>query len=1595
MKKDNFALIAAVVFLSLSTYLLLSGNASIKAKVISENKVIASASEYYHPPFCIVNESGNANGFSVELLKETLNAVDLGATFYIGPWSEIKNDLAEGKVQVLPLVERTPEMENVYDFSVPYKTTYGAVFIRKNQTGIRALSDLRNKHVIVIKGDNLEEFVNRINLSDNIITTTYEEAFSRLSDGEYDGIVAQDIMGSRLLKKLNISNVIMIAKIPEFRQDFAFAVKKGDSGLLLKLNTGMSKIISDGTYERVYQKWFDGEIAEISPDKEMPSSPKTAAELVVNYSQQLTIASENYIATNDEYWKNEYDAIGLKQDKAIMILKIYALEQKNAYLIVTANKIDQTNAKLVELELTAHGLVKEGKNEEARTLIRGNEYVMYNKAHIERIADYLSYLGVETKKSSNEPISRVLLQAQITQYSKSINDRFDALSKIPDLSEFIRTIIKDSIYEDLAEFDAKFSVIDGAWRSNISYYNRSQGTEDVTGVMIYSNYTLTDDKRRIMLALSKNLKTYAVSTRNLFINRYVTFENGIDSIYPKEWIFKAGNDDDFKNEIWYYIADPTHDPKREPIWTPVYYDSVLKDWMISLITPIYDGDEFKGVTGGDITLKDIYNQVTKYTYGGKGYSIIFSSDKNILVHPGYLSEIEKKGQMEELFSFSDIKEMGLSRIIHQINDDGGIDTFDDNGTEYTFIYNKLDSINWYYGFVIKSAYLAAQYQPNFNFSTNPLINSDWENQINEETRKSKVYFYNLEIIEIERLKAILDVFMKKDDYKRVFLEHDRIKLYEKSLPMFNLNNVSFGITNFNYINPDSTIFLRVHQQEQYGDSIKRITFQKSAESNSWGTGIEIGKTALALRVVHPYYDNTSLIGYVELGEDVHRLIQKLKAETSLDYGILVKKEFIDATEWETVRKTQNLRNNYDDLPEYVIIDSTGSELLFNGLCFTSERLAAIKADGSILGECDIGQKRFMTSGFTLVDASNSVSGAVVVIHDLDKFLASSQDSDIYNKVPMDIITYVFIICLIVLGCVLYLLDLLKIVKIRPYTSMILLSTTILIILILFVINTYALTRTITDNALSDSAKKISLLADSKKQEISVYLNEQKEKLEIMAAQQEISNEELATFNILQDDIYDSFVTDSDGIIIRSTDLSQISQNVSDNAFFVKGRVKTHLLRDFSSETSHEASIIISTPFHSGVLVEKIDIKQLNKITSNRNGFGKTGEIILAYRDNNEDAVLFTSLRFENGSQKIVPKSSVMTPINQALLKNEKLFLEAKDYRNETVVATTRYMPEADIGMSIKMDTAEILDSSDQTNTKLWFFTAGTILAVCIVGIFFNILLTKSLRKEVRQKTDTLQATIADLKKTKTAIMNMMSDLTETNQQLKELDKAKTDFLNMASHELKTPLTAMSAYLDVLDDYSDQYSKEQLDGLEAIKRNSNQLKTLINNLLEVSRITSGKFELNKNEVDIEKSINNELSNLRILANNKGIKLNAMIDKLPTITTDELRFQEVINNLVGNAIKFTEHGAVVITAKREGEFVSVSVSDTGIGIPADKMKNLFETFYQVNSAVDRKFGGTGLGLSITKKIIESQGGKIIVTSEYGKGSTFSFILPIRAK
>lgn len=218
---------------------------------------VYSASELDYPPFSIVKE-GKADGFSVELLKSVLHVMNIEVDFYVDEWRVVKKDLEMGKIDVLPLVGRTPQREAYFDFSVPYLVMHGAIIVRSENQDILSFEDLKGKTVMVMEGDNAHEFVSREPLSVSIVTTkSYEEALKMLSLGKYDAVVVQKLVGTQLIKQLGLKNLKIAPKhIENFRQDFSFAVEKGDAKLLARLNEGLAIVMADGTYQNLYKKWL-------------------------------------------------------------------------------------------------------------------------------------------------------------------------------------------------------------------------------------------------------------------------------------------------------------------------------------------------------------------------------------------------------------------------------------------------------------------------------------------------------------------------------------------------------------------------------------------------------------------------------------------------------------------------------------------------------------------------------------------------------------------------------------------------------------------------------------------------------------------------------------------------------------------------------------------------------------------------------------------------------------------------------------------------------------------------------------------------------------------------------------------------------------------------------------------------------------------------------------------------------------------------------------------------------------------------------------------------------------------------------------------
>lgn len=328
-------------------------------------------------------------------------------------------------------------------------------------------------------------------------------------------------------------------------------------------------------------------------------------------------------------------------------------------------------------------------------------------------------------------------------------------------------------------------------------------------------------------------------------------------------------------------------------------------------------------------------------------------------------------------------------------------------------------------------------------------------------------------------------------------------------------------------------------------------------------------------------------------------------------------------------------------------------------------------------------------------------------------------------------------------------------------------------------------------------------------------------------------------------------------------------------------------------------------------------------------------------------------------------------------------------------------------LDIKLIATEVLVFLLVIVSIVQFFLSHSLTEYIINGlilvaiIYIGYYLIQSVRHEIKRRRE---------------LQELTQELKSANKRLAELDALKTEFVSMASHELLTPISAIQGYLHMILDekilpLTDPRTEEIL---RKVHGSSDRLARLVMDLLNVSRIESGRIVMEKQAFDINQVIQIAISELKVKATEKNLKLLWSPQVHLKVYADKDKIKQVLNNVVGNAIKYTEKGQIEIitlvkknqllgtklegsgnSIKRidqKGDFVAVQIKDSGVGIPKEELGNIFQKFHRIGDWKTRNTQGTGLGLYIAKNIIEMLGGKIWVESEYGHGSIFSFSVPI---
>jgi signal transduction histidine kinase len=302
------------------------------------------------------------------------------------------------------------------------------------------------------------------------------------------------------------------------------------------------------------------------------------------------------------------------------------------------------------------------------------------------------------------------------------------------------------------------------------------------------------------------------------------------------------------------------------------------------------------------------------------------------------------------------------------------------------------------------------------------------------------------------------------------------------------------------------------------------------------------------------------------------------------------------------------------------------------------------------------------------------------------------------------------------------------------------------------------------------------------------------------------------------------------------------------------------------------------------------------------------------------------------------------------------------------------------------------------------FSSLAIIVGIIVSVWTSVSILRNLNKlysatlEIEKGNFKTRVDIKsgdELEKFADSFNKTVEALDKLDSERKEIDKTKTEFLSITSHELRSPMTPMKAQLQMLlEDYFGKLTDEQKDSLKIILNNANRLDKILLDFLEISRIEAARLKFTFVKSNLKEVVDNIVEEMSSFMPEKNIKIVNKVSDLPIIEVDPDRVGQVLRNLLSNSIKFSSNNQIVeVGGRLEDDKIVFYVKDNGVGISSSAQLRLFEPFYQVDNMYQHKSGGTGLGLAISKGIVESQGGRIWIESVEGKGATFFFSVPLQ--
>jgi PAS domain S-box-containing protein len=749
-------------------------------------------------------------------------------------------------------------------------------------------------------------------------------------------------------------------------------------------------------------------------------------------------------------------------------------------------------------------------------------------------------------------------------------------------------------------------------------------------------------------------------------------------------------------------------------------------------------------------------------------------------------------------------------------------------------------------------------------------NKDIQEESNKLIKLSEDRFKQLEKRDSLALSSVMKPILANNEIKDLFLSRDKDSLYNYNLDTFNNIKKTYGITHWYFIDTNGEVFLRMHNKDLYGDTVERATFLRAKDTQSNTSGIELGKTAFALRVVEPYFYNGELLGYMELSQEIDHFINELSNDTSASYAIIVEKNSINKEDYLNYVENTGIDNNWENNNNYIMISSTIDKATNQYKAISKyldkDYFLHPQSDNYIFGNVRVGDETFTVGEFHIEGTSGAIVGSVFTALNISKQIKDNNFSVIF--VSFILLTLMFLSYLIYSRLVRRnIIDPLKKITDDAEKS--------------FLNNFDSYIDAQSNDEIGYLATQInSLFSEIKKSRLEVdrKVSEQTKSIEFQT--KSLEDQQSAILNILED-----------------------VEEEKENVKYIANDLKKFKL---AVENASDHIVITDT---DGIIIYA----------------NKAVEKITGYKNSETNGIKAGSKSLWGG----LMNSDFYKELWYTIKIKKKVFLG--EVRN-------------------KRKNGEQYDAS--INIAPVFNLEGEVL-------FF---------------------------------VGIERDITHD----KEIDRAKTEFVSLASHQLRTPLSSINWYSEMLlDGDVGKLTEDQKQYIGEIYKGNQRMVGLVNALLNVSRLELGTFSVETDMISIREIIDSLILEMAGMAKDRMIKVSKKIDKnIPRLyRADKNLFRIIVQNFLSNAIKYTnEGGKVLVGVNKDTKNIKIYVKDNGYGIPENQKAKIFTKLFRADNVRQMDTEGTGLGLYIIKQIVEACGGKVWFTSKENKGSTFFVTLPL---